>query len=281
MTNAHAPNRKPGNRNARKRRIRSRLFFVIESRAWRGPSQIWIRKPNRFPGVRAAATGSGGGEGISGRFGGGGAKQERQSRAPCHLPLCRQPPPSVLPYPHAHRFTRAPGTPHPPPPRLWNSRIRPNSASESGTAAWPPRFTHPLHGPCFLSGTRSAYPLRGLCFLPATENSNPRLANECKAGPGLPWALKRDKAKLRRFLRGSSPVAGPRRPRHRRAGKNAKSNAIQINSLRHCPLALEEGSAVKASAVDTALQGVVSSPQVPVRHPCLALPRVFASEEVT
>ena len=27
MTNAHAPNRKPGNRNARKRRIRFRLFF--------------------------------------------------------------------------------------------------------------------------------------------------------------------------------------------------------------------------------------------------------------
>ena len=80
MTNAHAPNRKPGNRNARKRRIRSRPFFLIESRAWRGPSQIRIRKPNRFPGVRAAATGSGGGEGISGRFGGGGAKQERQCR---------------------------------------------------------------------------------------------------------------------------------------------------------------------------------------------------------
>ena len=189
--------------------------------------------------------------------------------------------------PHAHRHTLRPpaivvpaqaGTSTPP------ASTAASDPTPQAKATLPPgRLVSHTPSTALVSylGLVPRTPLRGLCFLPATENSNPRLANECKAGPGLPWALKRDKAKLRRFLRGSSPVAGPRRPRHRRAGKNAKSNAIQINSLRHCPLALEEGSAVKASAVDTALQGVVSSPQVPVRHPCLALPRVFASEEVT
>ena len=47
-------------------------------------------------------------------------------------------------------------------------------------------FTHPLRDPFFLSETCSAYPLHGICLLPGPRDSNPRLSNKCKAGPGSP-----------------------------------------------------------------------------------------------
>ena len=70
------------------------------------------------------------------------------------------------------------------------------------------------------------------------------------------------------------------------AGKTRNTTRIDSNGLPALGACgalhgVWRGASERAIAVDTTLQGVVSSPQVPRRHPCLAIPRVFASEEIT
>ena len=67
-----------------------------------------------------------------------------------------------------------------------------------------------------------------------------------------------------------------------RTSREKTPSTIQVKSNPYASTLLRtQGTRVRAGAVDTALQGVVSSPHVPKWHPCLAIPCVFASEEIT
>ena len=175
--------------------------FVIESRAWKGPSQLRIRKSDRIPegGVQRGDPSSG----AASRSGGCAPSYERTSED-------GRVGPEGIPIP---------------------SRGGLGAAGEGKQSAVPTiGFTHPLRSPFSLSGTCSALPLSGVRFLAGPRESIPRLADECKAEPPIPMAARTDESKLRRFWRGSSPVAGPRRPRRRRAGKNAQNETDRIES---------------------------------------------------
>ena len=117
---------------------------------------------------------------------------------------------------------------HGPTPRRSPAAAR--CGCRAGPAAWPLRFTHALYGLCSLSGIRFTHPLHGVRFLAGPRESNPRPVAFVQAGPATPMDARIDQSKLPRFWRNSNPQAGPRRPRHRGAGKTAQNETKRIES---------------------------------------------------
>ena len=136
------------------------VFFAIESHAWRAPSQLRIRNPNRIPYTRAHPP-----------------APDAHIRRSCEGRAC----PCEAGEPR--RFP-APTTLSPQRRKL---RVQ-------GKPCCPACFTPPFFGPFpYLRppASRFALPLRGICLLSAPRDSNPRLQNKPQAGPPLPSLRRR------------------------------------------------------------------------------------------
>ena len=83
---------------------------------------------------------------------------------------------------------------------------------------------------------RPFFPIWDLFRAPPSRHSSPIWTARLEPATGkqaqsrrpLPKAGRKHESKLSRSWRGSSPVAGPRRPRHGGAGKNAQNDTIRL-----------------------------------------------------
>ena len=208
MDTAHAPGPEDDTADS------TSIFFVIESRAWSRPSQLRIRKSDRIPRRSPKPQAEGAGPALPGR---------------CHR-LLPPHPLHPLPYPHAAPTLQASTLlrrPNPPPQP---------SAATCGSRASP--------GAWDLFHTPPAEPLFPICDLfrappprPSspiwTARIQPATAKQVQSWATSPIAGRTDESKLRRFWRGSSPVAGPRRPRKRPAEKTRwhESNRLEPTAI--------------------------------------------------
>ena len=203
-------------------RTRQRFFCLSKSRAWKAPSQLRIRNPNRIPAPICTRI----------RFP---AVAEGTSAPPAST--CRGNPRGCPPT--RTRITLMPSLSnhHPQsaedPLTLRLSKGEPGGGNGRGV---PPClgivFHAPSAGPSALSGIRFAHPLRGICLLSATDDSNPRLRHNSKLDPPLKGSLNRHNSKLPPFHRISIPQSGQRSLRHGEAAKKRSDNSIQ---LKPCP----------------------------------------------
>ena len=186
-------------------------------------------------------------------------------------------------------------------PRRYPHALRPNGRRRPnvvGLRGWPPEgaglallpggcFTSPLRGPCSLSGGCSPVVSRGICLVAAQLDSDPRSRNNLQAATPSPMATQKDNSKLRPSPSRSNLDSTSKlfrrsaaRPQARQ-GRKKRANTIQCNSNPCATGRSPRGPAMRASAVDTALRGVVSSPQVPVRQSLPSYTPRLALEETT
>ena len=197
---------------------------------------------------------------------------DASTTARCHPPLPRNPS-HPLPYPHAH--PPAPDrTPTPP------ADARQRAATVPGGCFTPP-FLAPFP---YLQIPAGCSPVvsRPIRLLSAPSGSNPRPRYNPQAAPPLARPFEGTNPSCAQPCRATTSIQpqscigrGRGCPRH--GGPEKTRDTKRIESNPRSP----GRAAAKPSAVDTMLRRVVSSPQIPVRHPCLALPRVCTSEEIT
>ena len=182
----------------------------------------------------------------------------------CHLSL---PPHRLhpLPYPHAHAHAPDYPTPPAPPPAEAPTLPCPGLVLHTPSEAPVSYLRIVLHSPsaAFVSYLDLADPTRARRIRPSwPRDSNGRTNGRIQAAPISPQFESRSCAAPLQALAGRKECA-----------KRNDSNRIPAPPL--------PPPRKGCGAVDTALQGVVSSPHVPKRHSCLAIPCAFASEEIT
>ena len=131
--------------------------------------------------------------------------------------------------------TKAAMPPQPckPPPFFEGPILRPSPAPKGvgpGRALVPGLVSHtPLPRPLFPICDLFRAPPPRPSFPTWTARIQPATGKQVQSWPASPIAGRTNESKLRRFWRGSSPVAGPRRPRKQPAGKTRwhESNRLE------------------------------------------------------